>query len=106
MVPRAEPGLVRCSSLIAVAASVFPAGSPGCGWRGGHFRQTEVEDFGVATFGHEDIGGLDVTMNDAFGRGQHRVRQRSGGRDTEILQFQGTAANAVFQGRPPGTPSR
>jgi hypothetical protein len=44
----------------------------GCGisrWSAGEgeLGEAEVENLGVASRGHENIGGLDVAMNDAFG---------------------------------------
>src|SRR5262249_16406100 len=35
----------------------------------GDFSEAEVENFGVAAFGDEDVGRLNVAMNDAFGVG-------------------------------------
>ncbi len=37
------------------------------GSREGDLRQAEVENLGVPAFGHKDIGGFDVAVNDAFG---------------------------------------
>ena len=34
---------------------------------GGDFGQTEVEDLGVSALGDEDVGGLNVAMDDALG---------------------------------------
>ncbi len=36
---------------------------------GRDLRQTEVKNFGVSALGDEDIGGLDVTVNDALAVG-------------------------------------
>ena len=35
-----------------------------------HFGQPEIEDFRVLAFGDEDVGGLDVAVNDALGVGR------------------------------------
>ncbi len=36
---------------------------------GRRFGEAEVEDFDLIAIGDEDVGGLDVAMNDAFGVG-------------------------------------
>ena len=85
------PGLVRCSAEVAsVAASV------GSHWdcRGGRARggegdlgETEIENFGVAALGDENIGGLDVAVNDAFGvRGVERVGDFDG-ESEEVVRY-------------------
>ena len=50
-------------------------GHPGAG----HFGQVEVENFGVAALDDENVGGLDVAVNDAFAvRGIQRVGHLNG----------------------------
>ena len=34
-----------------------------------HLRQSKIQNLGVSAFRDEDIGGLDVTVDDAFGVG-------------------------------------
>ena len=63
-VPRAVPGLVRCSSTDA-AVVALPRGS-----LGGQFRQPKVENLRVPTLGDEDVRGFDVAVNDALGVGR------------------------------------
>jgi hypothetical protein len=36
-----------------------------CHSNGSHFRKAEVEDFGMSSFGQEDIRWLDISMDDA-----------------------------------------
>ena len=66
--PSAEPGLVRRASAIAVAVS-YRAAWPPC-HVARHFRQPEVQNLRVPALGDEDIGGLDVAMDDALGVGR------------------------------------
>ena len=65
MVPRVAPGLVRCSSLSSLSCSVAVAPSARRELRWATLAETEVQNFGVAALGDEEIGGLDVAMDDA-----------------------------------------
>ena len=59
-VPRALPGLVRVFECFAVGACLQVTA-------GVHFCQPEVEQFRLAGFGDEDVGRLDISVDDAFG---------------------------------------
>src|SRR4029077_4308889 len=75
----------------------------GCGirsryWFGREFRQTKVEDFGVAKIRDEDVGGFNVTMNDSFGgRGIERFGDLDAQREQRV-QFHGPTCDAVLKG--------
>ena len=64
---------------------------------GGYFREAEIENFGVAALGDENIGGLDVAMDDALGvRGIETV----GDLDAEIengFHFHRAAGDAMLE---------
>src|SRR5437868_5830554 len=69
-VPIVEPGLVRCSSesMVGALMPMFPVFRV-------YFRQPEVQNLCVPTLRNEDVGRLDVTMDDASGMsGIERVR--------------------------------
>ena len=79
---------------------IVGAGDGGAVGSGGgvSFGQTEVENFGVTTLGHEKICGLDVAMDDAFGVGGV---EGIGNLDCQIEQdfeLHRPRADAVFQG--------
>jgi len=62
-----------------------------------YLGQPKIENLGVPPLGHEDICGLDVPMNDAFGVGGvegvgHLNRQRD-----QRLVFEGAARDHVLQ---------
>ena len=59
--PRVVPGLVRCFSADAGGGH-----GVGAGKFGRKFGEAEVENFGNAACGDENIGGLDVSVDDAL----------------------------------------
>ncbi len=62
-----------------------------------HLRQTEIQNLGVPAIGDEDIGRLDIAVNDALG--MRRV-QRIGNFNREReqhLQFKWLATDAILQ---------
>ena len=63
-VPSMAPGLVRCAaSDDRQSVSVLPLRAADFGR---HLRQAEVENLGVPALRDEDVGRLDVAMNDAL----------------------------------------
>src|SRR5580698_6441183 len=59
--------------------------------------QTKVQNLGMSAFGDEDVRGLDIAMDDAFGVGRvERVRNLDGKRQ-DRLRIHGTPAYAVLQ---------
>ena len=65
---------------------------------GYHFRQTKIEDLGVAALGDEYIRRLDIAVNDAFGvRGVERFGKLNG-QTQKQAGFERTAGDAVLQG--------
>ncbi len=60
--PTAVPGLVRSSTAgIGESLRIAAGGAGGAG----NFRQSEIENLGVAAIGNEDVRGLDIAMNDS-----------------------------------------
>ena len=60
-VPTAAPGLVRYSGSHFGYSSRFHPWASQC-----QFRQTKIQNLRVPAFGHEDVRGLDVSMDDAL----------------------------------------
>ena len=59
--------------------------------------QTKVENFGVTALGDENVGGLDVAVNDAFGvRGVEPVGNLDGQLE-DRFDFHRTAGDAMLQ---------
>src|SRR5262249_9097163 len=80
-VPSVLPGLVRCSVVNSACCQCFPGFR--CARCGIHLGQSKVQNLGVAPFGNEKVGWLDVPVNDSFGM---RRIQRVGHFDAEIKQ--------------------
>ena len=95
------PGLVRCS---AEAPRVAPSVESTAMREAEEpaavkvtLARAEIENFGVAALGDENIGGLDVAVNDAFGvRGVERVGDFDG-ESEQVLDIHGPAGDAVLQ---------
>ena len=64
----------------------------------GNFGEAEIEDFGVAALGDEDVGGLDVAMDDAFAVGGVERVGDLNGEIEQIVEFHGAAGDGVLQG--------
>ena len=79
-------------SLVAISGGRF------CG---GKFGEAEIEDFGVAASGDEDVGGLDVAVDDAFGVGGIESFGDLNGSVEETLEFNWLA---IFDPQAPGWP--
>jgi hypothetical protein len=76
-------------SIVAISGGRF------CG---GNFGEAEIEDFGVAAFGDEDVGGLDVAVDDAFGVGGIESFGDLNGNVEETLEFNWLAIDDVLEG--------
>ena len=62
-----------------------------------HLGQSEIENLGVTALGDENIGGLDIAMDDLLGvRGLECIRDFDGQAEQQA-QFDGTEGDAVFQ---------
>src|SRR6202162_4031069 len=71
----------------------------GHGQRGYNFRQSKIENLGVSALGDEDVGGLDVAVNNSLGmRGIEGIGNLDGERENQ-LYFHRSACDAVLQGR-------
>ena len=93
--PTAVPGLVRSRQAGIGQGLRIAAGGAG-GAR--DFRQTEIENLGVAAIGDENVGGLDVAVDDSLAvRGIERIGyfDRQGEQAFELHRL---AVNQMFQG--------
>src|SRR5271169_4242455 len=97
-VPSVLPGLVRCSSLTAVASV---ASTPtACALRAATLASPKSSTLNLPALGDENVGGLDVAVDDSFAVGGiERVGNLNG--DVEYgLSVQRAAGDAVLQRRP------
>ena len=99
----------RAGELIGIGAAVGGEGIADCGLGAGagDFRQTEVENFGLAAGGDENVGGLDVAMDDTFRVGGVEARRRCRWRVRESIRDRVSGARScALASRPRGTPWR
>src|SRR5215467_5998852 len=61
------------------------------------FSQTEVENFGMAALRDENIGGLDIAMNDVFGMRSVQGIGNFDGESQHVAHFHRLSANTVLQ---------
>ncbi len=79
--------------------SVRACGRRGVGRGRGHFRQAEIENLGVAALGDENVGGLDVAMDDVFAvRGIERIGDFDGQAEQHV-HFERAPGDAVLEGQ-------
>ena len=67
------------------------------GTRGCDFGQAEIQNLGMSTLGHKNVGRLDVAVDDAFGVGSIQRVGNLDGQAEECLCFHGTVADEVLQ---------
>ena len=62
-----------------------------------HFGEAKVQDFGVAALGNEDIGGLNVAVQDAFGMGSVKGIGEVDGNFHDAGNVQSTGGDKIFK---------
>jgi hypothetical protein len=67
------------------------------GFCAGNFGEAEIQNFGVAALGDENVGGLDVAMNDAFAVGGVERVGNLDGEIEQVVQFHRAAGDGVLQ---------
>jgi len=72
----------------------------GAGFGRADLGETKVEDFGVAPLSDENVGRLDVAMNDALGVRSVKAVGDVDGNGKELFVLQRRARNGVFEGSP------
>jgi hypothetical protein len=65
--------------------------------RRSHFRQTEIENLGMAAAGNENIGWLDVPMDDALGVRRFQRLGNLDGQRQQRFRSQWTPAEGVLK---------
>ena len=62
----------------------------------GDFCQTKIQDLGVAVLGHEDVGRLDIAMNDPLGMGRIQSVGDPNGDVQQRLHLHGSFVNQML----------
>jgi len=79
-----------------VGGAVVAGGGFGAGAR--DFGEAEVENLGLLAGGDENVGGLDVAVNDAFGVGGIKGVGDVDGEGEKSFEIEGTVGDGVFEG--------
>ena len=89
-----------------VAVTVSVGASASCAIAASHLGQSEVQDLGVAAWADEDVGGLDIAVNDACAvRRIQRVGDFDAERQHRVHVQTAMAGDALLQrASPPDTP--
>jgi len=62
-----------------------------------NLREAEVQDLGLPAFGDEDVGGLDVAVNDPLGVRRIQSIGKLDAKLLNLLRFNGLRGDAVFE---------
>ena len=104
---RMVPGLVRCCSSIVPVMRVGRRNLAGRTGRRRDLRQTKIQNLGVPALGHEDVRGLDVAVDDAFGVGGVECVGNLDGQRRAASRFPAAGPRSCASGsRRPETPWR
>jgi hypothetical protein len=77
--------------------SIDGTGCTGESFAIGDFGEAEVEDFGMAALGDENVCGFDVAMNDAFGVGSIEGVGNLNGEIEQVFQIDARAGDHVLE---------
>src|SRR5580698_2845747 len=85
--------------MVGVDADGGESGGGGFGFgaRSGDFSQAEIENLGVAAFGDEDVGRLDIAVNDALSVGGIEGIGDFDGEVEEALHVYGTTRDQILE---------
>ena len=97
-VPSAAPGPVRSNSSMVGAERGHRRQCHRASWSR-QLCQPKVQYFDVAAPGYEQIRGLDVAMNDAFGMGGIQCVRNINGDGDYAFQIQRMGGDQIFQRR-------
>ena len=94
-------GAGEIGGIERVLVAVAPNGSGGfnesCGFGGDGFGQAEIENFCLIARSDEEIGGLDVAMDDAFGMSGIESVGNLDGKRKRFVKRKRTAGDGVFE---------
>ena len=81
-------------------SSLCVGGYTGLSGSSRHLRQTEIENLGVPALGNENVGGLDVAMNNAFAVGRVERVGNLDGQTEQKVGFEGFSGDPMLERQP------